>query len=89
VGYVFLVVGLAQVVATVVALVDCSRRPAPSFEAAGKLDKQKWTLILVAALVLPLLVGFFLLPAIAATIVYFVDVKPAVSEAGSGGYWGS
>ncbi len=70
------------------ALIDCLRRPAQAFAAAGKRTRQFWTWVLVAATVvaflsLPLGIvpfpQFLALAAAAAAIVYLVDVRPAVA----------
>ena len=70
------------------ALVDCVTRPANAFEAAGKLTKPAWLAITGIALALGLLfnpLGLFGLAAIVASIVYLVDVRPAVKEIQGGG----
>ena len=70
------------------ALVDCVTRPANAFEAAGKLTKPAWLAITGIALALGLLfnpLGLFGLAAIIASIVYLVDVRPAVKEIQGGG----
>jgi hypothetical protein len=75
------------------ALVDCLRRPARAFPAAGKRTKNLWTLILavatvVAFIALPIpggyglgssVFGFLSLIAAVAALVYLVDVRPAVA----------
>ncbi|MDX6220837.1 MAG: hypothetical protein QOJ48_2518 [Frankiales bacterium] len=64
------------------ALVDAVRRPAAAFVAHGKLTKPIWTGILVGAILIALLLGFFSFIgafALVAAIVYLVDVKPALS----------
>jgi predicted membrane metal-binding protein len=63
------------------ALIDCVTRPAKAFEAAGKLSKPAWLAITAVALVLVFLFGvlsIFGLAAVVASIVYMVDVRPAV-----------
>jgi hypothetical protein len=63
------------------ALIDAALRPAGAFAAAGKLTKQAWVAILAVASVVVLFSGWFGplgLAAIVATIVYFVDVRPAL-----------
>lgn len=75
------------------AFVDALIRPAPAFVAAGKQTKQIWLLILGAGLFLTLigLGGFLgLLGAVVAvaSIVYLVDVRPAVRGTPPGGPWG-
>ena len=81
-------VSLAALVVHVWALVDCITRPANAFEAAGKLTKPAWLAITGIALALGLLfnpLGLFGLVAIVASIVYLVDVRPAVKEIQGGG----
>jgi hypothetical protein len=63
------------------ALIDACIRPSAAYLAAGKLTKPAWVAILAVALVACQLVGYlgiFGLATIVATIVYFVDVRPAV-----------
>lgn len=75
------VVLLAALVIELYALVDAALHPAAAYLAAGKLTKQAWLAILGVALVVVLLSGWFGplgLAAIIATIVYFVDVRPAL-----------
>ena len=86
-GGIFLVIGLVTLGIGLWALIDCALRPAPAFVAAEKLDKGRWVLILLAcAFVLPWLplIGLF---AVVGSIVYLVDVRPAVREVQSGGRW--
>ena len=81
-------ISLAVLVLHVWALVDCVVRPANAFEAAGKLTKPAWLAITGIALALGLLfspLGLFGLVAIVASIVYLVDVRPAVKEIQGGG----
>lgn len=80
-GSVTNVILLAALVIQVWALVDALSHPAGAYLAAGKLTKQAWLAILGVALVVVLLSGWFGslgLAAIIATIVYFVDVRPAL-----------
>jgi hypothetical protein len=75
------VVLLAALVVEIYALVDAARAPAAAYVAAGKLTKQAWLAILGIAVLVVLLSGWFGplgLAAIIATIVYFVDVRPAL-----------
>lgn len=86
----FLVFNLVILALAVWALVDCARRPAQAFVAAGKRTKQVWLIVLGIATAVaffsvppPLGLGAFpsflgLLSAVAA-IVYLVDVRPAVA----------
>jgi Protein of unknown function (DUF2516) len=75
------VILLAALVIQVWALVDAATHPAGAYLAAGKLTKPAWLSILGVALVVVLLSGWFGslgLAAVIATIVYFVDVRPAL-----------
>jgi hypothetical protein len=75
------VILLAALVIQVWALIDALTHPAGAYLAAGKLTKQAWLAILGVALVVVLLSGWFGslgLAAVIATIVYFVDVRPAL-----------
>jgi hypothetical protein len=75
------VILLAALVIQVWALVDATTHPAGAYLAAGKLTKPAWLSILGVALVVVLLSGWFGslgLAAVIATIVYFVDVRPAL-----------
>jgi uncharacterized membrane protein YfcA len=82
------ILSLVIVVLQAWALVDCVRRPAKAFEAAGKLTKPAWLAITAIALVVGLLfgpLGILGLAGIVASIVYMVDVRPAVREVQGGG----
>jgi hypothetical protein len=75
------VILLAALAIQIYALVEASTCPASAYIAAGKLTKNAWVTILAVALVVVLLAGWFGtfgLAAIVATIVYFVDVRPAL-----------
>jgi len=81
---VFGVILLVALVIQIYALVDASMCPASAYLAAGKLTKNAWVTILAVALVVVLMAGWFGtfgLAAIVATIVYFVDVRPALRRA--------
>lgn len=70
------------------ALVDCIMRPANAFEAAGKLTKPAWLAITAIALAVGLIfgpLGILGLAGIVASIVYLVDVRPAIKEIQGGG----
>ena len=82
------VIALAVLVLHAWALVDCFTRPANAFEAAGKLTKPAWLAITGIALALGILfnpLGLLGLVAVIASIVYLVDVRPAVKEIQGGG----
>jgi hypothetical protein len=72
---------LAVLGVQVYALVDAAIRPAAAYVAAGKLTKPAWVAILAVSLVIGQALGLISpigLAAVVATIVYFVDVRPAV-----------
>lgn len=80
-GSITTVILLAALVIQVWAFVDALTHPAGAYLAAGKLTKPAWLAILGVALVVVLLSGWFGslgLAAVIATIVYFVDVRPAL-----------
>jgi hypothetical protein len=75
------VIFIAAAAIQVWALIDACLRPPAAYLAAGKLTKGAWVAILAVALVACQLAGYFGiigLATIVATIVYFVDVRPAV-----------
>lgn len=79
---------LAILVLQAWALIDCVTRPTNAFEAAGKLTKPAWLAITAIALVVGLLfgpLGILGLAGIVASIVYMVDVRPAIREIQGGG----
>jgi hypothetical protein len=79
---------IAIVVLQAWALVDCITRPTNGFEAAGKLTKPAWLAITAIALAVGLLfgpLGILGLAGIVASIVYLVDVRPAIREIQGGG----
>ena len=82
------ILSLAVLVLQGWALVDCVTRPANAFEAAGKLTKPAWLAITAIALVVGMLfgpLGILGLAGIVASIVYMVDVRPALREIQGGG----
>ncbi|MDP9437021.1 MAG: DUF2516 family protein [Actinomycetota bacterium] len=90
-GLLFLVLDLGLFLLTAAAFVDCLRQDAAAFPAADKLTKQTWLVITGAALVLGFMFGVLSLfgaAAAVASIVYLVDVRPAVHglRPGSGPY---
>ena len=87
-GLVFDVLFFAALGLTAWALVDALVRPAAGYVAAGKLTKPGWSAILGLSLLVILLMGpmsFLGLPAVIASIVYLVDVRPAVRGLSRGG----
>jgi hypothetical protein len=79
---------LAVTVMQAWALIDCITRPTTAFTVAGKLTKPAWLAITGIALVVGLLfglLGILGLAGVVASIVYLVDVRPAVREIQGGG----
>lgn len=87
----FILLGLQLLVLAlcVVALVDAARRPPQAFTSAGKRTKNFWLAILAVATLLAIVgiggVLFLAILAAVASIVYLVDVKPAVTPYSGGG----
>lgn len=82
------ILSLAVLVVHAWALIDCVTRPANAFEAAGKLTKPAWLAITGVALAIGLIfspLGILGLAATVASIVYMVDVRPAIREIQGGG----
>lgn len=83
-----IVLGFAELAVKVFALVDCCIRPSRAFEAAGKQTKTLWLLITGASalwnLLSPSLVSLINVAGLIASIVYLVDVRPAVRTIGGG-----
>jgi Protein of unknown function (DUF2516) len=81
-GLIYLVVFYATLALAVWAFVDALVRPAAGFVAAGKLTKPGWMAITGIALLVLLWMrnplSFLGLPAVIASVVYLVDVRPAV-----------
>jgi hypothetical protein len=74
------------------ALVDALVRPAPAYVAAGKLTKPAWAAITALALLIAYftpMFSFLWLPAVVGSVVYLVDVRPAVRgmRRGGGSNW--
>jgi hypothetical protein len=77
------IVTLVLFVGAVWAFVDALTRRSEVFEAAGKLTKNGWLLLLGLTLVVNLVFGAVSLLGfigIVITLVYFLDVRPALSE---------
>ena len=88
---VLLVVNLALLLLAAWAFVDAVVRPAAAFPAAGKLSKLAWVAITGLCVVLCLngagLLGLIGGAVAVASIVYLVDVRPAVRDVRPGGQW--
>lgn len=78
-------VWLAVLGLQVFTLVDAAVRPAAAYVAANRWTKTGWVTVLALSLVIGQAVSsfsFFGLAALIATIVYFVDVRPALQRLG-------
>jgi hypothetical protein len=89
-GSVFGIIELACLAVGVWALVDCAIRATAAFPAAGKLTKPAWLAITAVAAVAQYwfaALSILGIAAIVASIVYLVDVRPAVRSVQGGGRW--
>jgi hypothetical protein len=91
-----LVLGVAAFVTEVYALIDALRHRPDAYTAAGKLTKQKWTLILGVAVLLGFVMmvyasvlSLFAIAPFVAAAVYLADVRPALQSASGRGGSGS
>lgn len=73
----FLVIWLVTIVLRVFALIDAIARPESAYVSAGKQTKVFWVVLLVVGLLITI-VGLI------ASIVYLVDVRPAIRASGGG-----
>jgi hypothetical protein len=73
------------------AFVNCATQRAEAFSAVGSISKGGWLALTGGALLFTLLLGFFSLfgmIAVAAALVYLLDVRPALRDAVDGhGPW--
>ena len=87
----FLVIGLALLAIKLFALVDACTHQEAAYQAAGKLSKTGWVVILLLALLVGWF-GFLSIVGLIAAIVYLVDVRPALRQlrrrSGSDGPYG-
>ncbi|MFE6827170.1 DUF2516 family protein [Streptomyces sp. NPDC057690] len=81
---------LAMLALAVVALVMAALFRDDAYRAADKQNKGFWLIILGVTVAVNLLVPmlFLQLAGLVATIVFFVDVRPALRQVGGGGGWG-
>jgi hypothetical protein len=87
-GSLMTVVQLACMALQLWALIDCATRKTPAFVAANKLNKPAWLGITAVAALIVFFFGFlsfFGIAGLIGSIVYLVDVRPAVREIQSGG----
>ncbi|MCW2623044.1 MAG: uncharacterized protein JWL64_2646 [Frankiales bacterium] len=90
-GSLLFLVTVGAVGLAVWALADALIRPTAFFPAAGKQTKPFWMAVLAVAAVGTWWFGALSLPGIiaaVASIVYLVDVRPALRQLRSGGSWG-
>jgi hypothetical protein len=73
-------IGFAIWLFQVFVFIDAAVRPAKAYEAAGKLSKPLWLVILGVAALVGISFRLLGLAAAVATIVYWVDVRPALRE---------
>ena len=76
-GGIFILIYLVTLVLTIWALVDAAMRSPGAFVAAEKQTKQFWVILLIVA-ALAAYIRLFTFIAIIATLVYLLDVRPAV-----------
>jgi Protein of unknown function (DUF2516) len=81
---------IGTLILSIWALVDAAIRPTPAYTAAGKLTKPAWLAITALAVLFGLffpLISIFRLAGLVGSIVYLVDVRPAVRETRGGPRW--
>lgn len=72
---------LVEIALVLWALIDAATRPAPAFEVTDRLTKTAWLVILGLSLGVTLFLGGFLtFVAVVATLVYLLDVRPALAS---------
>lgn len=94
-AFVILVTLIVFVVVEVVAFVNCLTQRADAFPVVGSLSKNAWLAILGGSILLTLLcslsasrISIFAFAAITATLIYLLDVRPALRDAADGsGSW--
>lgn len=72
------------------AFIDAAIRPTTAYVAAGKLTKPAWLALTGASAFFAFWPGFlsiFQLAGLVASIVYLVDVRPAIRERQGGSHW--
>jgi Protein of unknown function (DUF2516) len=87
---VYLALRLACLALVIWGLIDAATRRADAFPAASKQTKPFWLVVLGVSLGVELFFGvmsFFGIPAVVASIVYLVDVRPRVREVSRGSSW--
>ncbi|MFI6575435.1 DUF2516 family protein [Nocardiopsis sp. NPDC050513] len=88
-GMIWQAIYLVTFVASLYALIEVIRTPAQAFELMDKQTKKLWLILTGAATGLSLLAvfsgtGMFVILGLVATLVFLLDVRPAVKGAGGG-----
>ncbi|MBO0869628.1 MAG: DUF2516 family protein [Micromonosporaceae bacterium] len=90
-GWLRLVLAVAVLVVELVAFINCATQRADAFAAVGSLSKGAWLALTGGALLFTLLIGFFNIlgiVAVAAALIYLLDLRPALRDAVDGpGPW--
>jgi hypothetical protein len=90
-GWFQLGLNLVILVVELFAFVNCATQRADAFSAVGSISKGGWLALTGGALLFTLLLGFFSLfgmIAVAAALVYLLDIRPALRDAVDGhGPW--
>ncbi len=83
ISLILLVISYLFAAASIVALIDCARRPAAAFPAINRVNKVLWIVLLAVAPVVLVWWGAMSLlgiGGIVAICVYFADVRPRIKE---------
>ncbi|WP_116245652.1 DUF2516 family protein [Nocardiopsis sp. FIRDI 009] len=88
-GLIWQAIYLVTFVASLYALIEAIRTPAQAFELMDKQTKKLWLILTGAATGLSLLAvfsgtGMFVILGLVATLVFLLDVRPAVKGVGGG-----
>ncbi|WP_017572130.1 DUF2516 family protein [Nocardiopsis halotolerans] len=88
-GLIWDAIYLATFVASLYALIEAIRTPAAAFELMDKQTKKLWIILTGVATALSLLAvfsgtGMFVILGLVATLVFLLDVRPAVKGVGGG-----
>lgn len=84
---------VVSLVVDVWAFIHCATQRSDAFDAVGTMAKNRWLLLIGGTLVLSFLLAFlsllFSLIALAASLVYLLDVRPAIRDVinGSSSSW--
>ena len=85
-----LAVFVVCLVVVVIAFAHCARQRSDAFTAVGSLSKGAWLLLIAGTALLSLFFAFlstlFALIALAASLIYLLDVRPAIKDALNGNW---